>query len=114
MIASAQRAWWPYVDLGDVRAKPTISAVAAREPPLFAAHDQIDRVQALSDPSAVANARVFLQEFYALVASNKSEDKASVISEWRNPHISASDDGDIAFEWWQGKRKLTIYIGPDE
>jgi hypothetical protein len=139
MIAVAERPWFAYVnssDRNDERAKiypfkrradeqASPSVVAAKEPALFASHDQIDQVEALpvgwdgresprADPDAVANARQFLEEFYALVTGNESVDSASVVPDWRNPHISAGDDGDISFEWWHGKRKLTIYISGDE
>ena len=30
---------------------------------------------------------------------------------WVRPHISASGDGEIAFEWWRGPRKITLYFG---
>ena len=31
-------------------------------------------------------------------------------SDWKPPHVSASEDGDVTFEWWNGEKKLTIYI----
>jgi hypothetical protein len=32
-------------------------------------------------------------------------------SSWRAPHISASDAGEVTFEWWRGARKITVYFG---
>jgi hypothetical protein len=29
---------------------------------------------------------------------------------WSAPHISASDGAEIAFEWWRGDRKITLYF----
>jgi hypothetical protein len=29
---------------------------------------------------------------------------------WTAPHITASEAGDIVFEWWNGERKLTAYV----
>ncbi|MBD8898361.1 hypothetical protein [Rhodanobacter sp. DHG33] len=29
---------------------------------------------------------------------------------WAQPHVSANEDGNVVFEWWQGEKKLTIYI----
>jgi hypothetical protein len=30
---------------------------------------------------------------------------------WVTPHITPDESGDIAFEWWRNKKKLTIYVG---
>lgn len=32
---------------------------------------------------------------------------------WRAPHVTASA-GEVVFEWWQGSRKLIVYISPNE
>lgn len=31
---------------------------------------------------------------------------------WINPLVTADEDGDVVFEWWRGRRKLTVYISP--
>jgi hypothetical protein len=36
---------------------------------------------------------------------------AMVAGEWEPPHVSASESGDVTFEWWEGERKLTLYFG---
>ncbi len=33
--------------------------------------------------------------------------------EWLKPHVSIDEDGDVAFEWWKGDRKLTVYVSPE-
>lgn len=30
--------------------------------------------------------------------------------QWCEPHVTASIEGDPVFEWWRGKKKLTIYF----
>ena len=30
---------------------------------------------------------------------------------WNQPHISASEDGEVTFEWWKENRKITLYFG---
>jgi hypothetical protein len=30
---------------------------------------------------------------------------------WLDPNITASGEGEVVFEWWQGSKKLTIYVG---
>jgi hypothetical protein len=57
---------------------------------------------------AIGNARAFIQEVFR---SAIAEPMAS--ADWRKPHITASEDGDIVFEWWNGDRKLTLYFGPN-
>lgn len=29
---------------------------------------------------------------------------------WVDPHVSASENGEMTFEWWRGPRKITAYI----
>ena len=53
---------------------------------------------------AIANAEARLPELYRL---------ATVDGVWREPHISASEDGEITFEWWSDDRKVTMYFGAD-
>lgn len=33
---------------------------------------------------------------------------------WEQPNISASECGEIVFEWWVSARKLTIYLSDDD
>ncbi len=29
------------------------------------------------------------------------------------PNVAADADGNVVFEWWEGQRKLTVYIHPE-
>jgi hypothetical protein len=51
---------------------------------------------------AISAARKWLRPLRAAATSSGSP--------WRAPHISASDAGEIAFEWWRGERKITVYF----
>lgn len=31
--------------------------------------------------------------------------------EWRDPHVGLNEEGDVVFEWWNGEKKLTLYVG---
>ena len=55
-------------------------------------------------PQAVANASARLAEICGMAVK---------AGPWIQPHISASENGDITFEWWNGPRKLTLYFGDD-
>jgi len=88
-------------------------SVPAREPRLFASHATIDRLASLSrdwdtygsvtpHPIAVERSRQLLEEAFRAAAVG-----------WQAPHISASEEGEIVLEWWNGPRKLTIYVGPE-
>jgi len=33
---------------------------------------------------------------------------------WRDPHVSLNEDGDVAFEWWNGTKKLTLYVSSQQ
>lgn len=32
---------------------------------------------------------------------------------WHKPHVTADEDGDIMFEWWNEDKALTIYVSED-
>lgn len=54
---------------------------------------------------AVERARQLLEDVFR---------ESTVAVGWQSPYISASEDGEIVFEWWNGVRKLTIYVGVEE
>jgi hypothetical protein len=41
-------------------------------------------------------------------------DAATKLTEygWSDPHVSANESGDVVFEWWQGSKKITLYVRP--
>ena len=91
---------------------------AAKNPALFPLHDQLGHIAILPDnwdghrsarphPSSVEAARQFIEDLYLQIQGLET-------AAWQTPHISASEDGEIVFEWWNGNRKLTIYVGPRE
>ena len=57
------------------------------------------------NPLAISNAMNWLEQMYSQIVSAQLE--------WRTPHITASEDGEVVFEWWSGDHKLTIYFGAD-
>lgn len=57
-------------------------------------------------PAAIQRATVMVESFYRLVAANS---KAS--GQWVDPHVSASEEGEVVLEWWNDAHKLTLYIG---
>lgn len=54
------------------------------------------------NPSAIANAEARLPELYRLSTRDGI---------WREPLVSASEDGEVTFEWWSAGRKITAYFG---
>lgn len=57
---------------------------------------------AAPNADAIANAAARLPELYRIGAAH---------AQWREPHISANEDGEVSFEWWCGPRKITMYFG---
>ena len=53
---------------------------------------------------SLSNADTWVQEMY--------QDAKAV--GWRDPHITLDHENDVCFEWWHGKRALTVYISPEE
>lgn len=57
---------------------------------------------AAPDPSAIEQAKRWIASMH--------RDTKAVGLPWVDPHVSASEDGDVSFEWWQGQKKLTVYV----
>jgi hypothetical protein len=101
-------------------------SVSAKDPALLGLHERFDQVAKLKDnwdghgssrPDAfsVWNARQFLEDVYRqTIVATATQTQEQVTPSWQAPHISASEDGEIVFEWWNGSRKLTIYVGAQE
>lgn len=51
---------------------------------------------------SIANAAARLPELYRLSVLHGA---------WREPHVSASETGEVTFEWWSDSRKVTLYFG---
>lgn len=54
------------------------------------------------NPASVRYARLWAEELYRDLSAGL----------WIKPHISADDDGEVSFEWWKGRKKLTVYVFP--
>lgn len=125
MSAIEQPYWAPYLR-PSFRGRPTTGtspaatipyerlSTAAREPRLLPSHLQIDSLSSLPhnwdghgsvkpDAHSVERARQLLEEAF----------RNSQAVGWQSPYISASENGEIVLEWWNGVRKLTIYVGPE-
>ncbi len=57
---------------------------------------------AAPNPNAVGHALSLIKDMY--------EDALATGEEWHNPHVTADEDGDVMFEWWNGGKGLTIYV----
>lgn len=55
--------------------------------------------------ASVDHALVLLPELY--------KEATSTGLKWVAPHVGASESGEIVLEWWGGRSKLTIYVGPE-
>lgn len=38
----------------------------------------------------------------------------SKLKDWRPPHITLPAHGEILLEWWHGKKKLSVYVEPND
>lgn len=94
-----------------------VNSNAANNPRLALLHSRIDSISTLPknwdghgsakpNSNAIERARQLLEDVYSFT---KATDAG-----WRNPHISASEEGEIVFEWESGVRQLTVYIGPSD
>lgn len=51
---------------------------------------------------AVNRALIWVQQMYS--------DVNLTTKQWQEPHVTASEDGDVLLEWWNGDKGLSIYI----
>jgi hypothetical protein len=58
------------------------------------------------DRRAIVYARAWIGELY--------RDASSTGHPWRAPHVTSSAEGEVVFEWWNGSKKVTVYISADE
>ncbi len=56
------------------------------------------------NPGAVRNALAWIEDLY--------EDTLTTRRGWISPHVIAEAHGNVVLEWWEGRKKLTIYIHP--
>jgi hypothetical protein len=54
------------------------------------------------NPVSVTHARLWAEELYRDLSAGL----------WIEPHVSADEDGEVSFEWWRGRKKLTVYVTP--
>lgn len=54
---------------------------------------------------AIGHAFVWIEDLY--------EDTLTTSKRWMTPSVVADAHGNVVFEWWEGQKKLTIYIHPD-
>ncbi len=55
------------------------------------------------NPASVEHARSWADDLYRDVRAEL----------WIKPFVTADEEGDVVFEWWRGRKKLTIYVSPD-
>jgi hypothetical protein len=58
------------------------------------------------DPKAIVYADSWIREMY--------RDALSTGQPWVEPHVTSSAEGEVVFEWWNGRKKLTVYLSGEE
>ncbi|CAN5702714.1 hypothetical protein BH11ARM2_BH11ARM2_06750 [soil metagenome] len=66
----------------------------------------LDRVISLPEAGERAGFRAF-------VFARSLFESASEEGIWADPSVTHSDFGEAVFEFWQGKRKVTVYVGDE-
>lgn len=61
---------------------------------------------AAPNPKAIDHAISWIESMY--------EDTSTTPRGWREPHVTASEDGDVLFEWRRGAKGLSIYVSETE
>lgn len=54
------------------------------------------------NPTSIRRARLWAEELYRDLRAGL----------WIKPHVSADEGGEVTFEWWKGRKKLTVYVSP--
>jgi hypothetical protein len=60
---------------------------------------------AAPDRASVEHALAWIRNIY--------EDTLTANGAWIPPHVIADAHGNVVFEWWEGYKKLTVYVSPD-
>lgn len=60
---------------------------------------------AAPNPDAVRHAFSWIEDLYEDISTTKRG--------WISPHVVADADGNVVLEWWEGRKKLTIYVHPE-
>lgn len=51
--------------------------------------------------TSIRYAKIFVESLFQEATSTRLP--------WIQPHVTASEEGDVVFEWWNGAHKLTVY-----
>lgn len=70
------------------------------------AFDALSQGPSRPHPLALEHAESWAENFY--------EELADYEYRWKTPHITVQDGEDVVFEWWNGRKSLTVYFSPDE
>ena len=81
--------------------------------PLSNVWEQIDALHDLKENwggcSVAAPDPIAIEQAKRWIASMHRDSKAAGQT-WKDPHVSASEDGDVSFEWWNAQKKLIVYV----
>jgi hypothetical protein len=58
------------------------------------------------DRGAITQASAWIREL--------RRDASATAYAWRPPHVTASAEGEVVFEWWNEPKKLTVYVAAGE
>lgn len=53
-------------------------------------------------PAAIRHAYTWVESLYRDVRAQL----------WIKPYVSSDEEGDVSFEWWNGRKRLTVYLSP--
>jgi len=59
----------------------------------------------MPQPRAIEHAGRWIEQAYAVVAAAPTV--------WHDPYVSSDESGDVSLEWWNGTRKITVYVTPE-
>jgi len=86
--------------------KEALKETLARLKNLLTLHAGWNGYDALApNPDAVLHAENWIGRLFLEVADSGRS--------WIRPNVIADANGDVVFEWWCGKKKLTVYIGDE-
>jgi hypothetical protein len=55
------------------------------------------------NPAAIRHAYKWVESLYRDVRSKL----------WIKPYVSSDEEGDVSFEWWNGPKRLTVYVSSE-
>jgi hypothetical protein len=72
--------------------------------------DEWDGYQMAPSSGSIKHALSWIKDLYEDVSTMLYKDASQMDKVWLDPFVVADAHGNVVFEWWKNRRKLTVYV----